>query len=517
MLAAELSQLEDSFARNIATSRLVLKIPADNSSMLAGLEREFVESHTNATTGTVDVSTDYPDYLPAMRTSASEWFRWKIYRNFNNRAYPDNADILVQVLQKRYAQAQLLNYTNYAEMSLASKMVHNATRVEQYLRSILQVVNVTSKSEMELLQAWSTLDVTKPFNYGYVMAKYRQETFAINNTEIEEYFTTLSTQGGVFEVAKRFFGVEMRLVSNVTTWHPDVQVFDVMSIATGKLIGQALFDLYPRDGKFKHAAMFPIKRGVIGIQQPVAALVCNFPKAPEQMSHSDVTTFFHEFGHLMHHVLAGQDQEWVSFSGLAMDFDFVEAPSQMLEKWPVATEVLNLFAFNDEGELIPPQLISNMDDGSKFGVSINTMQQIYYAYMSLKLHQLDPETLSPDTLYDEVVKIADEFSPFQYQDDTHMYASFGHLIGYGAKYYTYQWSLGIAHDMFESEFCPGKMMDAGVAAKYQESVLAPGGRMSAAQLVENFIGRPWNETAYTRYLRGTVKSTCARHFTNGHC
>eukprot|EP00035_Acanthoeca_spectabilis_P015362 m.306385 g.306385 ORF g.306385 m.306385 type:complete len:762 (-) comp16345_c0_seq2:1491-3776(-) len=507
-----LETLSTTFAQNIASSVNYITVDPSNSGMLAGLDSDFVSSHTNST-GYVIFSTDYTDYVPVMHSSTSETLRRQMYRAFNRRAYPENNAVLQQILQLRQDRATILGYSNYASMATHGKMAANTSRVESFLEEMMSEVIAAGRAELQQLNVSSSaggVDVFKPYNYGFALNRYIADNFAVNETEVKSYFSTANTKKGVFYVAQELFNIEMRQVVGVPRWHSDVEVYDMM--IEGRLIGRAYLDLYPRTAKFKHAAMFPIRQGLDSYQLPEAALVCNFPVAPEAMTFGDVQTFFHEFGHLLHHVIGGQNQDWVAFSGIATEWDFVEAPSQLLEHWPKNMETLSHFARNSDGQLIPSALVDAMKSASQFGRAVATQQQLYYAWFALRLHQVNnPSSMS---ISDFEATMMASYSPFEHVDYTHMYASFGHLNGYGPLYYTYQWSLAIAQDMFSSEFCPSKMYDSNVAQRYSESILAPGGTKSANTLVTNFLGRSWTADAYQSYLRGG-SSSCARHFTLG--
>ena len=217
--------------------------------------------------------------------------------------------------------------------------------------------------------------------------------------------------------------------------------YDVDLTDTDQHLGRIYLDLHPREGKYKHAAQFDLVRGIAGRQLAEGVLVCNFPRG--LMEHSDVTTLFHEFGHLVHHVLAGRG-EWVRFSGVATEWDFVEAPSQMLEEWAWDADVLRTFARNAAGEQIPAELVAKMRRADDFGKGYNARTQMFYASMSYWFHVDIPEDLTERTR-----ELQTRYSLFPYVEGTHIQASFGHLEGYGSGYYTYMWSLVIAKDLLQ--------------------------------------------------------------------
>ena len=220
-------------------------------------------------------------------------------------------------------------------------------------------------------------------------------------------------------------------------------------------------------------------------------LVCNFSR--HLMEHDHVVTLFHEFGHLVHHVLAG-NHPWTRFAGVATEWDFVEAPSQMLEEWAWDADVLRSFATNAAGEPIPRELVAKMRAAKEFGKGTHVRTQMFYAALSYTLHQDVPDDITAT-----LRELQERYDVFGYVPDTHFYASFGHLEGYGSGYYTYMWSLVIAKDLF-SAFDRDDLFDTEVAHRYRDRILAPGGSRDAADLVADFLGRPYGFEAFQRWL-----------------
>jgi thimet oligopeptidase len=211
------------------------------------------------------------------------------------------------------------------------------------------------------------------------------------------------------------------------------------------------------------------------------------------MEHAHVVTLFHEFGHLVHHVLAGR-QRWERFSGVATEWDFVEAPSQMLEEWARDATVLRRFAVDEDGEPIPAELVERLRAGSEFGKGLFVRAQLFYAAVSYRLHLDRPADRTA-----AVRELQQQYDLFDYLDGTHFHAGFGHLAGYTSSYYTYLWSLVIAKDLF-SAFDPGDLLGSHAAHAYRDAVLAPGGSRDAADLIADFLGRPYTTDAFRRWL-----------------
>jgi thimet oligopeptidase len=260
--------------------------------------------------------------------------------------------------------------------------------------------------------------------------------------------------------------------------------------------------LYPRDGKYKHAAVFGI-RDTVKMPDgsrlvPMAAIECNFPKpggaAPALMSHADAVTFFHEFGHVLHHLLS--ESELSRFSGTSVARDFVESPSQMLEEWAWQKETLALFArHHNTNAPLPDNLHAAMLRSRGFGRALATQRQLYLAALDQAYHTR-PVPLDTTKV---LAEINDAYTPFKYVEGTHFQASFGHLIGYDAGYYGYQWALSIAQDLF-TRFKKEGLLNPKTAAEYRQAVLAPGDSDDANNLVARFLGRPPSDAAYKAFL-----------------
>jgi thimet oligopeptidase len=280
-------------------------------------------------------------------------------------------------------------------------------------------------------------------------------------------------------------------------------VFDV--IEAGNAVGRVYLDMHPREGKFKHAAMFPLVPGVRDRRVPAAALVCNFPSpldvdGPALLDHDDVVTFFHEFGHLLHHLFA-RDHDWVEFSGTGTEWDFVEVPSQLFEEWAWDPAVVQRFATHAEtGEAISAELVERLRDAKEFGQGLQVRQQMYYACLSLRCHDTSPAELDIEALQRD---LQNRFSRFRFVEDTHFLASFSHLDGYSALYYTYMWSLVIEKDLF-APFRSNGLMDQPTARRYRDGILAPGGSIDARDLVREFLGREYDFDAFKQWLDSGV-------------
>jgi thimet oligopeptidase len=490
-LAERATVVGQDFSRNIRDDVRSIRIAPER---LAGLPQDFIDGHPVDADGLVTLTTDYPDVIPFRTFAQDAAARRDLFVEFQNRAWPQNDALLAELLDLRAEQATLLGFDSWPDFDAEVKMIGTGTAIAEFIERITTLADPAARRDFDVLlkrrqlddPAATTLDSS---NSAYYSELVRRENFDVDAQEVRRYFDFERVQTGLLDVTGRLFGVEYVPVPDAAAWHPDVTVYDVH--AGDERLGRIYLDLHPREGKFKHAAQFDVATGIAGRQLPEGSLVCNLPRG--LMEHSDVVTLFHEFGHLVHHILGG-DQRWARFSGVATEWDFVEAPSQMLEEWAWDPQILASFGLDADGTPIPAELVERMRAAKEFGKGYFARTQMFYAALSYQLH-----LHRPDDITATVRELQAKYDLFDYIDDTHFHASFGHLEGYTSAYYTYMWSLVIAKDMF-SAFDPKDMFDPIVAHRYRDEVLARGGNADAADLVANFLGRPYSFEAFGHWL-----------------
>jgi thimet oligopeptidase len=333
---------------------------------------------------------------------------------------------------------------------------------------------------------------------GYWQEQYRRSAFEFDSQSVRPYFPYARVEAGVLATAEKLFQVKFRPIENPDVWNPAVGAWEVWDGT--ELAGRFFLDMHPREGKDKWFSAHPLISGVRGRQLPEAALICNFPEPkegnPALMQYSDVVTFFHEFGHLMHALLGGR-QAWAGVSGISTEGDFVEVPSQMLEEFFRDPRLLATFAHHHEtGEPIPAELVLRMNRAGAFGRADWVRTQLFYTTYSLETHRLDPVALDPDALLQSLYA---RFLPYAWIDGNRMYASFTHLVGYSSNYYTYLFDKVIALDFF-SQFPRAELLDSPVAMRYRRAVLEPGGSMPGREIVHEFLGRSQSSDAFTEWM-----------------
>lgn len=464
---------------------------------LEGLPQDYRDRHPAVADGAVHLSFDYPDVFPVLDFADRRETRRKVLTAFSNRAYPANDAVLRRLLEQRYQLATTLGYPDYASYITADKMIGTKERAAAFLDEVNRAAQPGASAEHAELLAFArtvdpSIDGLERWDNSYMVNKLRQSKYDVGAAEVRRYFTLEKARVGIFGLVHDLFGTDIRPWPT-PVWSPDVTAWEVYDGKT--LVGRIYLDLSPRAGKFNHAAQFPIRTGVRGVQVPMGALVTNFP-ATGPMDHDDVTTFLHEFGHLLHNMYSGR-VEYAAQSMGNLQWDFIEAPSQLLEEWAWNADTLERFASDEQGTPIPRALVAKMNADRHFGEPTRWKGQLAYAALSLNFYNRPPD-FDLKAMADSQYARFDMFPP---QPETHKYDNFGHLNGYSAIYYTYVWSKAIAldlHTRFEAE----GVRNPATARRYRKLVLDPGGSEDANDLVRQFLGRPFRLEAFERRLQG---------------
>ncbi|MEI5673487.1 MULTISPECIES: M3 family metallopeptidase [unclassified Nocardioides] len=488
-----LTALDQEFGRNTRDDVRTVTAPA---ARFAGLPEDWLEAHPADEHGDVTATTDYPDSVPVRMFAHDADLRHDMSVAFLTRGYPQNEPLLHELFALRHELATLVGYADWASYDADVKMIDSGPAIPEFIDRISAAA--TEPMERDLVVLMERYRQDRPdateipgSDASYYQEVVRREQYDVDAQQVRRYFDFAKVRQGLLDVTGRLFGLSYVEVADAPVWHEDVTAYDVVEAGSDEPFARIYLDLHPREGKYKHAAQFTLTDGVAGRQLPEGVLVCNFARG--LMEHDHVVTLFHEFGHLVHHVLGGRG-EWARFSGVATEWDFVEAPSQMLEEWAWDADILATFATDASGTPIPADLVARMRAADDYGKGIYARVQMFYASMSYWFH-----TSRPDDLTAAMRELQARYSPFPYVEGTHMFASFGHLGGYSSAYYTYMWSLVIAKDLF-SAFDPDNLFDPEVAGRYRDRVLAPGGAQDAADLVADFLGRPYSFDAFAAWL-----------------
>jgi len=502
-LNAQITDRGQDFTSNIASSTGFIKV---TKAQLDGLPDEYVANHAPDAEGNIKISTDYPDYFPFITYSKDRKAALELYIQFTNRGGDKNVKLLETLLRLRDEKAKLLGYKTWGDYAIEPRMAKTPDTVRKFLTRVKDALKEPAKVELaDFVKKHVELggkrsDKLLPPDRYYLEDRVRESKFKLNSKELAEYFEVRAVTKGLLGITAKMYDLTLKEVP-AEAWHADVTAYEVLS--KGTRIGKFYLDLYSRPDKYKHAAMFTVrtaKRMQDGAYRtPMAALVCNFPRPgtqPALMQHEEVVTFFHEFGHVLHHLLTRS--ELASFSGTNTVRDFVEAPSQMFEEWAWSREVLDLFAAHHKtGDKIPEALFTALKSSRSFGRALATQRQLFLAMLDLEYHSRTPPVDTTKVLKE----VQNAFDSFPYVDTTHFQSSFGHLVGYEAGYYGYQWALALSRDVL-TRFRKEGLLNTTTAQSWRDEILSKGGGADERAMIAKFLGREPNEEAYIAYIKG---------------
>lgn len=475
---------------------------------LRGLGEDYIQKLSKTDDGKYLVTLDYPDYVPFMQNADDEQARKELEFKFNRRGGQENVELLEKTLTLRREIARLLGYKNHAELRLEDRMAKNPKTVMAFLKDLQKKLKPLGKKEDKEMIAYKNSKTGKnsrtlySWESGYWSNKFRKENLELDSEKIKEYFPSQVVIDGMLDLFGGVFGITFEPV-DIPVWHPDVKAFKIKDKASGELVAYFYMDLYPREGKYKHAACFGLVEGEEKqdgtYQIPFVAIVANLNKpsgdTPSLLKHSEVETLFHEFGHVLHNALT--KAKYSAFSGTSVSWDFVEAPSQMLERWAWDPQVLKKISKHYKtGEALPDDLIKRMIAAKNFGAGGMYLRQDFFAQYDMTLHTADT---TPDTtkLYFELTK---KIRGLPLTKGTIPQASFGHIMGgYDAGYYGYLWSEVIAEDFF-GEFKKNGIFNPETGLKFRREILEKGGTLDEEKMVENFLGRPADNKPFLKSI-----------------
>ncbi len=502
----ELIKLSQDFDRNIAEDTSTIEVIRDG---LKGLDNEFIETLKKTDDGKFILGVDYPTYFRVMEHCAVEDTRKRLYEAFSNRAYPENEVLLKKIIALRDQLAHAVHYPSYAALNLDNQMVKTPEQAEQFLNDLL--VRTDEKVNQELDAFIKDLPESvslmpdgkiKMWDLRYLKTKYKQKHFNIDERNIAEYFPMQQTIDALLDVYHQFMGVMFKEVPISGMWHEDVRLIEVYD-RDGAQLGYLFLDLHPRPNKYSHAAhagLVPAISVSGGKRLPaVSVVMANFPKPtkdkPSLLMRSDVSTFFHEFGHAIHALLGATKMG--SFSGTSVKTDFVEMPSQMLEEWLWDKEILKKVSSHYKtGEPLSDDVIDNILALKRYDSGNFVQTQAGYAKQALDLYKAGADKDPYTMLYALIARL----HPRMYFGPNYrMYASFGHLIGYGAKYYGYLWSKVFALDLFDQIKKQG-LLNPAIGKRYVQEVIGLGGSKDPNELLKNFLGREPSQDAFIKDL-----------------
>ncbi len=499
-LRKELSALETDFENNVTKAAKTVRFSRVE---LVGVPDDFLaQVKTGDDEYSIKANVTW-HYLSLMDNCANEATRKKFIAEHDNLAREVNVPLLQKILTLRDTIAKKLGYANFADLTTEVKMVKNGANAVKFLEDLKTGLQPKFAAELEAfrqMKVKQTGDANAQifiWDWRYFSNQMKKEKYNIDAEQLRVYFPYQRVLDGMFAIYQRIFGLKFEKLEAPQKWIGDLQLYAVSDAKTGEPMGMFYLDMFPRDGKYNHFAQFGIIAGKQlpdgKYQRPVCCLVCNFPaptaEHPSLMSHDEVETIFHEFGHAMHTILTRA--KYARFSGTSVPRDFVEAPSQMLENWPWDKKVLDSFAadYRDSSKKIPVEILAQLKTARLATEGTRYRRQLSFALMDLALHSQITATNAEMALALSNEKLGDVFLPLL--PDTAFIAYFGHIIGYGAGYYGYAWADAIAADMATAfENSPGGYFDENVGMRLRKEIYEVGDSRDVNESIEKFLGRP---------------------------
>lgn len=503
-----ISDLGIDFGKNLNEENTILEFSEEE---LAGLPSEFIESLDKSEDGRRKVTLKYPHYVPCMRKASNPKTRQTLEKSFNSRCLKENTAILEELVELRQKMATILGYPTHSSYVLEMRMAETAEKVSNFLSDLTQKMTPLGKDDLQSMLdlkaeeckqlGYENDNKINGWDLRYYMTKIEETKYAVDQNKLKDYFPLSVVTEGLLDIYQELVKLKFEEIVNPPVWCDEVRMFSVKDAASEKLMGYFYLDLFPREGTFGHAACFPIQAGcqlADGSRQlAVAAMVANFTKPtedrPSLLMHTEVETYFHEFGHVMHGLCT--QAIYPIFSGTRVERDFVEAPSQMLENWCWEKEPLKRMSshFEDSSPL-PEEMLDTLIKSRYANTGVFNLRQILLGSFDQAIHTRE----KADTA-SIMAQLSQEIMKIPATPGTNMSASFGHLAGgYDAQYYGYLWSEVYSMDMFYSRFKEEGIMDSKVGMDYRRCILEPGGSLDAKDMLRNFLGREPNNTAFLK-------------------
>jgi oligopeptidase A len=520
-LQQSLSKLSAQYSDNVLDATNAWSKQVTDEALLAGLP-ESARSLAQQTAAQRDLdgwvfTLEFPSYFPILTYADNRELREELYTAYTTRASDqgphagqwDNTDTMEQIMALRHEAAQLLDYSNYAERSLATKMAESTEQVMGFLEDLAQRSRPAAIKELQELREFARTqyqqDELQAWDIAYYSEKLRQDKYAISQEELKPYFPEPVVVSGLFAIVGKLYGLQIEAVEAVDTWHKDVAFYRIHDEA-GTLRGEFYLDLYARPHKRGGAWMdecISRRRGDAGLQTPVAYLTCNFSppigEQPALFTHDEVITLFHEFGHGLHHMLTQVDYTPVSgISGVA--WDAVELPSQFMENWCWEREALDLFCGHFEtGAKIPGDLYERMQAARNFQSAMQMVRQLEFAIFDLRIHR-DYHRDRGACIHDTLNEVRNQVAVVQPPAFNRFENGFTHIFGggYAAGYYSYKWAEVLSADAF-SAFEETGIFNRDTGRKFLTSILEQGGSREPMELFVEFRGREPSIEALLRH------------------
>lgn len=505
-LDQELSVLSPQFSENVLKATNAFELWIDNESDLEGLPEGAREAAAQAAEqkskkGQWLFTLQAPSLIPFLSYSTKRHLREKIWRASSSKSFGgefDNQNIIKKIITLKNKRALLLGYKDYAEYVLEERMAKNSETVFNFLMNLLEPSKKAAEKDLKEVQEFRKqlegTDEIKPWDFAFYSEKLKEQKYSFNEEDLRPYFKLENVIDGVFEHARKLFGLTFKLTTEIPTYHADVKTYEVYSEKNNDYVGLFYMDFFPRETKKGGAWMTNYReQGMWSseVKRPHVSIVCNFtkptPTKPSLLSYDEVRTLFHEFGHALHGLLS--QCRYRSLAGTNVYWDFVELPSQIMENWTEEKEGLDLFARHYQtNELIPAEMVAKIKKASLFQSGWLSLRQVSFALLDMKWYTTDPSKITDVDQFETGAMAATRLLPKE--PGTNMSCSFSHIFGggYGAGYYSYKWAEVLDADAFEY-FKEKGLYNTEVATKFKDSILSRGGTAHPMDLYKEFRGR----------------------------
>ncbi|KAI8872552.1 zincin, partial [Ramicandelaber brevisporus] len=520
-----LSELSIQYSKRLAEVDIKLQFTKDE---LEGMPESFLEGLETATAedGSTKfvVTTKYPHLFPILKSARREETR-KTLLTANDTKCPENSALMAEAVELRRKHASILGYAHHAAYRLEEKMAKNSDRVKEFLRDLHQKLVALGHKDLETLVDIKNSELAErglksdgkinAWDLRYYINQLTKRDYAVDEHKVKQYYTMENVTNGMLDIYQTVLGLRFVEVSKPNAWHQDVRLFEVWDKTTadaevtgagGGFIGHFYLDLHPRDNKYNHAAVFPLRTDVDlpdsptgdGLQYPVAAMVANFTKptasSPSLLDHTEIVTYFHELGHVMHHLCSRT--KYGRFHGFGVQDDFVEAPSQMLENWCWDPVILTKLSghFQRPNEKIPRELVDALVRTKNVCAGLLNLRQLHFGVFDMTVHLASDQQSKQRNDNDELLRKSVALVPDV--ENAKGAAGFGHIMGgYDAGYYGYLWAQVFSADMFYARF-KADVMNKESGLDYRRYILQPGGSKDANELLVDFLGREPTSDAF---------------------
>lgn len=497
----QLTELSLKYETNIAADNRTISVTLPD---LEGLDEDFIKSLKKGSTGSYLLGIDYPTYKTVMKYCSIESTRKALYNAYMNRAYPANESLLREIINKRHELANLLGFPSYAALNLDSTMIKKPEAASDFLDKLLEKAALKEAQDYARLTEQLPASVRlnpdgkiKPWDFGYLTSWYEKKHYNLDDRKVAEYFPMEHTIEGLTNIYAQFFNLSFKTTPISGLWDKNIMLMSVHDRTTEKLIGYLLLDLYPRANKYNHACQTTIIPSISQDNPSLGMIIANFtpstPSKPSLLKRDDVECFFHEFGHAIHSLLS--KTKLGSFASLNnVKIDFVEVPSQMFEQWLLDKDILHMISHHYKtGESLPDEMINTIINIKNLSSGCYVLTQGFYALLSLGYYSAPCSDLHTfmRQLYTSMPQ------HIQFENDNHMYCSFGHLTGYAACYYSYLYSKVLSLDIFSQIKTEG-LLNPEAGMRLAQCVLCPGGSKEPIIMVKEFLGREPNQEAFLK-------------------